>query len=117
MKLIILILPLLEKLSAKTLICTWPFTVATQAGWSENSALDMVETATKKCQTNRCANNVGYDGMPDENGETTLDALIMDGRDLKVGAVGGLRRIKDAVGVARAVLEHTQGCRVILIFA
>lgn len=26
---------------------------------------------------------------------------------MEVGAVGGLRRVKNAVGVARAVMEHT----------
>lgn len=33
--------------------------------------------------------------------------MIMDGTTMKSGAVAALRRVKDAVSVARAVLEHT----------
>ena len=51
---------------------------------------------------------MGYGGSPDENGETTLDAMVMDGASMKVGAVGALRGVKNAVGVARAVLERTR---------
>ncbi|KAK3293044.1 nucleophile aminohydrolase [Chaetomium fimeti] len=32
----------------------------------------------------------------------------MDGATMKSGAVGGLRRIRDAIAVARAVLDHTR---------
>lgn len=30
-------------------------------------------------------------GSPDEDGETTLDAMVMDGQTLDIGAVGALR--------------------------
>lgn len=33
--------------------------------------------------------------------------MIMDGTSMKAGAVAGLRRVKDVIGVARAVLDHT----------
>lgn len=33
--------------------------------------------------------------------------MIMDGTTMKSGSVAALRRIKNAIGVARAVLEHT----------
>lgn len=39
--------------------------------------------------------------------QTTLDAMIMDGTTMKSGSVAAIRRIKNAIGVARAVLEHT----------
>src|SRR5262249_54866608 len=35
------------------------------------------------------------------------DAQIMDGTTMNAGAVASLRRVRNAVGVARAVLEHT----------
>lgn len=41
-------------------------------------------------------------------GETTLDALIMYGPNRNVGAVAQMRRIKNAMKVARKVLEHTK---------
>ncbi|XP_018534914.1 N(4)-(beta-N-acetylglucosaminyl)-L-asparaginase isoform X2 [Lates calcarifer] len=55
----------------------------------------------------QCDGSVGYGGSPDESGETTLDAMIMNGDTMEVGAVADLRRIKNAIGVARAVMEHT----------
>jgi N4-(beta-N-acetylglucosaminyl)-L-asparaginase len=46
---------------------------------------------------------VGYGGSPDEDGETTLDAMVMDGQTLDIGAVGALRGVKNAVGRAVVV--------------
>lgn len=43
------------------------------------SALDAVEQSCTLCEKMQCRGTVGYGGQPDENGETTLDALIMDG--------------------------------------
>ncbi|KAH7444263.1 hypothetical protein KP509_02G071500 [Ceratopteris richardii] len=50
---------------------------------------------------------VGYGGSPDEDGETTLDAMIMDGTTMDVGAVGAIRNVKDAIRAARLVLQYT----------
>ncbi|EDL35635.1 aspartylglucosaminidase, isoform CRA_a, partial [Mus musculus] len=81
-----------------------------EAWWtllSGGSALDAVENGCAVCEKEQCDGTVGFGGSPDEGGETTLDAMIMDGTAMDVGAVGGLRRIKNAIGVARRVLEHT----------
>jgi len=43
------------------------------------SALDSVESGASECEILQCDTTVGYGGSPDENGETTLDAMIMDG--------------------------------------
>ncbi|CAJ2505525.1 Uu.00g129190.m01.CDS01 [Anthostomella pinea] len=95
-------------------IHTWggAFTVATDAAYlslldTQTSALDAVELGCSTCEANQCDGSVGYGGSPDENCETTLDAMIMDGTTMKSGSVAALRRIKDAISVARAVLEHT----------
>ena len=98
-------------------INTWggPFTAATDAAYqaltsspdSSTSALDAVEIGCSTCERNQCDGSVGYGGSPDEACETTLDAMIMDGTTLKSGAVAALRRVREAVSVARAVLEHT----------
>ncbi|MCL4117845.1 UNVERIFIED_CONTAM: hypothetical protein GTU68_034450, partial [Idotea baltica] len=69
---------------------------------------DAVEQGCTLCEVLQCDGTVGYGGSPDENGETTLDALIMDGETHDVGAVAALRRIRSAISVARCVLEHTQ---------
>ena len=54
-----------------------------------------------------CDGSVGLGGSPDQNGETTLDAMIMDGNTMNVGGVGALRRIQHAISVARKVMENT----------
>ncbi|KAL7941170.1 asparaginase-like protein [Trichoderma barbatum] len=100
------------------IVNTWsgPFTDATDAAYfaledsypSLDHVLDGVQAGCQACQNNQCGSTVGFGGSPDESCETTLDALIMDGQDLNVGAVANLRRVKDAVGVARRVLEYTQ---------
>ncbi|XP_068125145.1 N(4)-(beta-N-acetylglucosaminyl)-L-asparaginase [Hyperolius riggenbachi] len=93
-------------------INTWAFRSATQTAWrvlaSGGSALDTVEKGCTQCEVDQCDGTVGYGGSPDESGETTLDAMIMNGNTMEAGAVAGLKRIKNAIGVARAVMEHTK---------
>eukprot|EP00475_Leptophrys_vorax_P032459 TRINITY_DN5007_c0_g1_i1.p1 TRINITY_DN5007_c0_g1~~TRINITY_DN5007_c0_g1_i1.p1 ORF type:complete len:347 (-),score=94.67 TRINITY_DN5007_c0_g1_i1:73-1113(-) len=93
-------------------INTWPFSAATEAAWSsiavqKTSAVDAVVAGCTRCEQLQCDTTVGFGGSPDENGETTLDAMIMDGTAMNVGAVGNLRFIKNAIGVAKYVLYNT----------
>eukprot|EP00095_Tigriopus_kingsejongensis_P011866 maker-scaffold180_size281610-snap-gene-0.33 protein:Tk11866 transcript:maker-scaffold180_size281610-snap-gene-0.33-mRNA-1 annotation:"n -(beta-n-acetylglucosaminyl)-l-asparaginase" len=92
-------------------INTWDFVSASREAWNVldacGSALDAVERGCSTCEVEQCDGTVGFGGSPDENGETTLDAMIMDGDSLNVGSVAALRRIKSAIAVARKVLEHT----------
>ncbi|KAF2365320.1 Peptidase T2 asparaginase 2 [Trinorchestia longiramus] len=93
-------------------INTWPFTNATEKAWAvlsveEGGVLDAVEQGCAVCEREQCDGTVGYGGSPDEHGETTLDALIMDGATHDVGAVAALRQVKDAISVARHVLHYT----------
>ncbi|XP_067885430.1 N(4)-(Beta-N-acetylglucosaminyl)-L-asparaginase-like isoform X2 [Heterodontus francisci] len=92
-------------------INTWPYHNAVQRAWdtlqSGGSALDAVEKGCTQCEIDQCRGTVGYGGNPDEHGETTLDAMIMNGNTIEVGGVGQLRRIKSAISVARAVMEHS----------
>lgn len=91
---------------------TWGFSNATLRAWEvltvENgTALDAVEQGCSQCERDQCDGTVGYGGSPDEGGETTLDALIIDGPSYSMGAVGDLRRVKHAISVARAVMERS----------
>ncbi|XP_038555582.1 N(4)-(beta-N-acetylglucosaminyl)-L-asparaginase [Micropterus salmoides] len=99
-------------LTLPLVINTWPFKNATAAAWSVlqsgGSVLDAVEKGCARCEMEQCDGSVGYGGSPDEFGETTLDAMIINGDTVEVGAVADLRRIKNAIGVARAVMEHTE---------
>ncbi|XP_034479865.1 putative N(4)-(beta-N-acetylglucosaminyl)-L-asparaginase GA14866 [Drosophila innubila] len=96
-------------------INTWNFTEANAMAWSmlKQSAGGVRQTRNAvvegctKCEQLQCDVAVGYGGSPDESGETTLDAMVMDGTTMNVGAVAGLQGIRDAIRVARHVLEHT----------
>ncbi|XP_053796477.1 N(4)-(beta-N-acetylglucosaminyl)-L-asparaginase isoform X2 [Vidua chalybeata] len=93
-------------------INTWAFRTAAETAWkvleSGGSELDAVERGCSQCEIDQCDGSVGYGGSPDESGETTLDAMIMDGNTMEVGAVADLRRVKNAIGVARKVIEYTK---------
>lgn len=58
------------------LCCVFEAWSAVQKG---GSALDAVETGCMTCEWEQCDGSVGYGGSPDETGETTLDAMIMNG--------------------------------------
>ena len=49
--------------------------------------------------------NAGYGAALTETGQHELDASIMDGATLNAGAVAGVRRIRNPVACARAVLD------------
>ncbi|KAL6069958.1 N(4)-(Beta-N-acetylglucosaminyl)-L-asparaginase isoform X1 [Balamuthia mandrillaris] len=94
-------------------INTWPFTNATQKAWEviwaeKGTSLDAVVAGCTVCEQEQCDGTVGFGGSPDESGETTLDAMVMDGPSHDVGSVGCLKRIKSAIAVARSVMEHTE---------
>lgn len=92
-------------------VATW-FPTATQRAYdllaAGYTALDAVELGCTLCEDEQCDGTVGYGGSPDESGETTLDALIMDGDTHRVGAVSYLRNVRHAISAARMVMAHTQ---------
>ena len=45
----------------------------------KRSSLDTIEESCSLCENLQCRTTVGFGGSPDERGETTLDAVIMDG--------------------------------------
>lgn len=88
------------------------------------NGIDSLEAGCSVCEIKQCDGTVGYGGSPDEDGETTLDAMIFDGyyclisnmifqififarNTMNMGAVGALRRIKSAISVAKYVLKYT----------
>jgi len=95
---------------------TWPFTNATNTAWetlmksNDNqgfAALDAIECGVHQCEREQCDHSVGWGGSPDENGHSSLDALIMCGKTRRVGAVANLKNIKAAIKVARRVMDDT----------
>jgi beta-aspartyl-peptidase (threonine type) len=69
------------------------------------SAIDAVEIGIRLVEANPDDHTVGYGGYPNLLGQVELDASIMDGRDLAVGAVGAMQGYKHAISVARKVME------------
>lgn len=94
------------------ILTTWDFGPGANAiGWpmlaGGGSALDVVEAAINHVEL-LGDYWVGAGGVPNEVGETTLDAMIMWGPTHDAGAVGCLKRVKKAISVARKVMEDTQ---------
>ncbi|XP_018348394.1 PREDICTED: N(4)-(Beta-N-acetylglucosaminyl)-L-asparaginase-like [Trachymyrmex septentrionalis] len=95
-------------------VVTWDYKYAMRRAWHavyslNGTALDAIEAGCSLCESDipQCKKTVGFGGSPDESGETTLDAMIMDG-SMDVGAVGGLRNVRNAISVARKVLKQTK---------
>lgn len=82
-----------------------------EAGWSRlksgASAVDAVEAAIVVMEDSPHF-NAGFGAALNEDGEHELDASIMNGADLAAGAVMSVRRIKNPIKAARAVMERSQ---------
>lgn len=92
-------------------IATWsPNTKATQAAWDViaggGRALDAVEAGARIPEADPNDTSVGYGGLPDREGNVTLDACIMDEHG-NAGSVTFLQHIMHPVSVARLVMEKT----------
>jgi len=69
--------------------------------------LDALEKGVNVVEDDPAVHTVGFNGLPNSEGVTQLDAAIMDGRTHKAGSVAALEKIKNAISVARKVMEKT----------
>lgn len=74
---------------------------------ANGSALDAVEAGCIYCEENQCDTTVGYGNHPDTSGQTSLDALIMDGMTFDAGSVSYIRNFRNAISIARSVMTYT----------
>ena len=81
---------------------------ALSAGWkilaSGGSALDAVEAAVVSLEDNP-EYDAGTGSHLNRDGHVSLDAIVMDGRTLRSGAVAAVERIRNPIRLARAVME------------
>ena len=68
--------------------------------------MDAVEGGVMVVEADPESMSVGYGGLPDRDGNVTLDACIMD-HEGNAGAVCFLQHIKHPIAVARKVMEET----------
>ncbi|MBK7934001.1 MAG: isoaspartyl peptidase/L-asparaginase [Acidobacteria bacterium] len=84
---------------------------ALKAGWNilENggSSLDAVEAAVCSLEDFPLF-NAGRGAVFTHEGQVELDAAIMDGHNLKAGAVTFVKNIKNPVKLARLIMENTE---------
>ena len=74
---------------------------------SGGSALDAVEAAVIPMEDDPLF-NAGYGAVMTASQEHELDASIMDGRERNAGAVAGVKRVRNPVKAARAVMERSE---------
>jgi beta-aspartyl-peptidase (threonine type) len=69
-------------------------------------SLDAVVAAVKALEDDPLF-NAGRGAVLSANGEHELDASLMDGRDLRAGAVTGVRHVRSPIELARLVMERS----------
>lgn len=98
------------KASLPLVMATWDVKNATAKAWETlqegKSALDAVEQGCRIEEANEKGRSVGKGGLPDRDGNVTLDACIMN-KEGNCGSVVYLQNITHAVTVARKVMENT----------
>ena len=73
---------------------------------SGGSALDAVEAATKALED--CPHfNAGRGAVFNADGQHEMDAAIMNGADLRAGAVASVHNVKNPIALARRVMEKS----------
>ena len=91
-------------------VATWKNEKANEAAMqvlnSGGNALDAAEAGARVPEADPEDSSVGYGGLPDSDGNVTLDACIMDSKG-NCGAVTFLKHIKHPISVARKVMEDT----------
>jgi len=99
-----------SKVIKPLVIATWKTDLAVETAAvvleKGGSALDAVEQGCRIEEANEKGQSVGKGGLPDRDGDVTLDACIMDSTG-NYGSVLGVKNIKHVISVARKVMEDT----------
>ncbi len=101
----------LSKPILPVVIATWNHGIAANEAAMKviaqgGKAIDAVEAGVKVTEADPDNLSVGYGGLPDRDGNVTLDACIMDEKG-NAGSVSFLQHIKHPISVARKVMDET----------
>ncbi|HQW06851.1 MAG: isoaspartyl peptidase/L-asparaginase [Flavobacteriales bacterium] len=69
-------------------------------------ALDAVETAVRALEDSPLF-NAGKGSVFNADGQHEMDASLMNGSDLRAGAVAGVQNVKNPIGLARRVMDQS----------
>ena len=99
------------EINKPVVISTWDHgQAANEAAWKVLStggkAIDAVEQGVRVTESDADNMSVGLGGLPDRDGNVTLDACIMDHKSL-CGSVAFLKHIENPISVARKVMDET----------
>ena len=94
-------------------IATWKFGQAAVAASGDvltrgGTAMDAVEAGIHTAELDPTEQSVGYGGTPNEDGVVQVDAAVMDGVTMDVGAVAGLEGVRAPISVARRVMTDSR---------
>lgn len=70
------------------------------------AALDAVEAAVRVLEDSPLF-NAGRGSVFNADGQHEMDASLMNGSDLRAGAVAGVQNVKNPIGLARRVMDHS----------
>ena len=94
------------------ILSTWSHGIpANDAAWdileNKGSPMDAAEAGARVSEADPTITSVGFGGLPDEQGNVTLDSCVMDHTG-NCGSVAFLQNIMHPVSVARKVMEETK---------
>jgi isoaspartyl peptidase/L-asparaginase-like protein (Ntn-hydrolase superfamily) len=97
--------------ASPVMVSTWNHGLEANAAGFEalalgGSALDMIEAGAKKVEADPLGTSVGIGGMPDRDGNVTLDACVMDHLG-RAGSVCFVQGVLHPLSLARRVMEDT----------
>ena len=95
-----------EHVERKTVGCKNAVSAGYKVLQNGGSCLDSVEAAVKVLEDDPSF-NAGHGSAINKDGEIEMDAMIMEGKDSKLGSVGGVKGVANPVSLARLVMEKT----------
>ena len=85
----------------------WRVWEQASVGDSNQRLVEAVVAGAAAVELDPTVMSVGLGGLPNQIGEVELDAALMEGAQLRAGAVAGVRRFVPAIRIAQRVMEQT----------